>query len=110
MLFTPCEQYAILAPICAEKVERGLMADQVRKYLRHLREARGLSTRQLAAKLGCSQPVIIRFETGERFPTLARLWEIVQILEGDFGEALTLYCLDSGIPKEVVKDIIAGER
>lgn len=84
------------------------MAQQLGDYLRTLREIRGYTTRQLATRAGCSKSLIASVENGERFPSLARLWEITLALEGEFGQALFLLCIDAGIPADEVKGIYLG--
>ncbi len=79
------------------------MSDNLGQYLRHLREQQGLSTRQAADILGCSHSLIARFETGDRTPQPARLWQVVDLLAGDFGQALYLLCRDAGVPDEAVR-------
>jgi transcriptional regulator with XRE-family HTH domain len=54
------------------------MSDNLGQYLRHLREQQGLSTRQAADILGCSHSLIARFETGDRTPQPARLWQVAE--------------------------------
>lgn len=86
------------------------MTQQLANYLRQLREAKGYSTRQLAARTGWSQTHISAVETGVRLPSLVRLWEIVTVLEGDFPRALFYLCLDLGIPEEAVKGIYQNKN
>lgn len=71
------------------------------EYLRNLRQAKGWSSRQLGRQVGCSHSFITRLETGERLTHLGQLWQIVEILEGDFGQVLFFLCVDSGVPEEV---------
>lgn len=73
------------------------METRLGQYLRELRQRKALTTRQLAALAGCSAPLISRFEKGERHPGLERLSQIVEILDGDFQQALSLLCLDSDV-------------
>lgn len=77
---------------------------QLGEYLRTLRQARGLTSRQLGQLAGCSHSFITRLETGERLTNLGQLWQIVAKLEGDFGQVLFLLCLDSGVPEEIAHD------
>jgi len=63
------------------------MSNDLGQYLRLLREQQGLSTRQAAAALECSHSLIARFETGDRTPGIDRLWRLVELLAGDFGQA-----------------------
>jgi transcriptional regulator with XRE-family HTH domain len=73
------------------------------QYLRDLRQTKGLTTRQLGSITECNQSFITRLESGKRFTTLDRLWRIIDKLEGDFGHALYLLCLDAGVPAEVAR-------
>jgi transcriptional regulator with XRE-family HTH domain len=82
------------------------MSNDLGQYLRLLREQQGLSTRQAAAALECSHSLIARFETGDRTPGLDRLWRLVELLAGDFGQALYLLCRDAGIPDDTTRQVI----
>ena len=82
------------------------MSDNLGQYLRHLREQQGLSTRQAAEILECSHSLIARFETGDRTPGLDRLWRLVELFAGDFGQALYLLCRDAGIPDDTARQVI----
>ena len=82
---------------------------QLGDYLRRLREDKGYSTRQLAAIADCSRALITAIENGERSPSLRRLWDITQALEGDFSRALYFLCVDAGIPSEGVGRLIGYE-
>lgn len=82
------------------------MATQLAAYLRELRENKGYSTRQLAAVAKCSQGLITAIENGGRSPSLLRLWDITQALEGDFNRALYYLCVDIGIPAEAVERLV----
>ena len=80
------------------------MANLLGRYLRDLRHGKGLSTRQLGSRAECNFSSISRLETGQRNPRLGLLWRIIEALDGDFGQALFLLCLDSGVPEEVARD------
>ncbi len=82
------------------------MSNNLGQYLRLLREQQGLSTRQAAAALECSHSLIARFETGDRTPGIDRLWRLVELLAGDFGQALYLLCRDAGIPDDTARQVI----
>jgi transcriptional regulator with XRE-family HTH domain len=75
------------------------MADRLGEYLQNLRHAKGLTTRKLGSLAHCNHSFISRLESGERLPSLDRLWQLIEVLEGDFGQALFLLCLDSGVPE-----------
>lgn len=75
------------------------MADRLGEYLQNLRHAKGLTTRKLGSLAHCNHSFISRLESSERLPSLDRLWRLIEVLEGDFGKAPFLLCLDSGVPK-----------
>jgi transcriptional regulator with XRE-family HTH domain len=52
--------------------------------LARLREARGMTQRQLAARLGVTQSVVARYEKAGRTPTVAVLWRYAQVLQTNF--------------------------
>jgi len=79
------------------------MSNELGQYLRHLREQQGLSTRQVAGLLECSHSLIARFETGDRTPQPVRLWQVVDLLAGDFGQTLCLLCRDAGVPDDAAR-------
>ena len=54
--------------------------------IRATRLERGMSLRQLAAKVGCSPPFVSDIELGRRFPSEATLASIAKILEIDVQE------------------------
>ena len=85
------------------------MGNRLGEYLRTLRHRKGLSTRQLATQAKCSASFITLLEQGQRQVRLDRLWQIVEVLEGDFHHALSLLCLDSGIPEEVIQSSSTAE-
>jgi len=49
-------------------------------YIRRLREAAGLSQRELARRLGCQQPAIARLEAGQVSPNMRTLERIADAL------------------------------
>jgi predicted transcriptional regulator len=51
------------------------------RHLRQLREAAGLSQRELAQRLDCQQPAIARLEAGGVMPNLTTLRRIADALE-----------------------------
>lgn len=61
------------------------MVDALKKLLK----ARGLTYRQLALRLGLSEPTVKRLFSGGRF-TLARIEQILEVLESDFLELARL--------------------
>jgi transcriptional regulator with XRE-family HTH domain len=78
-------------------------------YLRDLREEKEYSTRQLAQLSGCSQSLIAAIENDRRLPGMKRLWQLVRVLDGDFGRALFYLCLDLGIPESEIRGLILDE-
>ena len=83
------------------------MGRRLGEYLRDLRHAKGLTTRQLGSMADCNCSFVTRLETGERSPGLNLLWRIVKALGGDFGQGLYLLCLDSEVPEDVARDATA---
>ena len=77
-------------------------------YLRSLREAKGLTLRELSFQVGYTDSFINRLETGKRGTSLKRLWELVKALDGDFFYALAALCADEGLPEEIVEQIASG--
>ena len=77
-------------------------ATQLGDYLRELRKGKGYNIRELGERVGCSHGLITAIENGRRSPSLRRLWDITQALEGDFSQALYYLCVDAGIPPEAV--------
>ncbi len=57
--------------------------------LRRLREARGISQRILAQKIGVSMPTVSMWESDQRRPVLKRLNQICEILGVSAGELMT---------------------
>ncbi len=80
------------------------MTNLLGEYLRGLRHAKAVTTRQLGGMAKCDCSGISRMEIGQRTPRLNLLWRIIEALDGDFGQALFLLCLDSGVPEEVARD------
>ena len=78
----------------------------VGEYLKELRSRRGMTTRQLGEAVGCSGSHITFLEKGRRRVSLRLLPRIVEALQGDFLYALGLYCLDQGVPEEMVSGIL----
>lgn len=56
--------------------------------LRRLREAAGLSQRQVAASLKVSQPAVARMESGASRPSYEVLCKLVSLLGCDAGELI----------------------
>lgn len=86
------------------------MSNQLGEYLRQLRQAKGLTTRQLAAISGFNQSTITLLENGQRSASLGRLWRVVKALDGDFRQALYFLCLDADVPEEIAQEIISGRH
>jgi len=85
-----------------------MQPNRLGRYLRYLREKKGLSTRQLARLLGITQTFISRLELGQRRTNPFKLWQFMKVLDGDFYYALAALCADLGVPEEVASSI-AGE-
>src|SRR3989454_9006198 len=77
------------ARVSPEAVERGLAARAGRR-VRALREARGLSLRDLARRTGVSTPMLSQVERGETSPTLAVAAKIAGGLELSLSQLLRL--------------------
>lgn len=82
------------------------MVTQLGEYLRGLRMTKGLTTRQVASMADCSQALITYVENGSRSPSVTRLWEIIQVLGGDYRQAIFFLLVDAGIPEEAARDVI----
>lgn len=54
-----------------------------------LRQRRGLTQRQLAARLDCSHVQVARWETGKHEPTVATLRRLAEALEIKLEQLLT---------------------
>lgn len=54
---------------------------RIGEYIRHAREAAGISQYVLAERLGCKQPAISRLEAGGVSPNMATLQRIADALE-----------------------------
>lgn len=82
--------------------------------LREFRDSKGMSQRELADHLGCSQPTIQKYETGETMPTI----DIIPRFAKAFGiarsEALNILLSDpvalaarnAGVSREVAQAIL----
>lgn len=84
------------------------MSNQLGEYLKELRRAKGLTTRQVAAISGFNQSTITLLENGQRSASLGRLWWLVKAVDGDFRQALYFLCLDAGVPNEVAQEVLAN--
>lgn len=62
--------------------------ERLRTTLRQLRQERGLSQEQLAARLGVRQEWISRYEVGERRLDVVELVELARALEVSLAEIL----------------------
>jgi transcriptional regulator with XRE-family HTH domain len=71
------------------------------QYLEAARTARGLSQQQLAARCGLHQAHISRFERGERWPTLAQLARLAEVLQ----VSLQWFCNGSNRPGDEWPDL-----
>lgn len=60
--------------------ERARRAFELGERVRHLREERGLSQRELAEKIGSTQPAIARLEAGGVAPSIQTLERIAAAL------------------------------
>lgn len=78
------------------------MGKRVGKYLQELREAQGVSIRQLGAEVGLSPSHLSMVENGQREVSITVLFPIVKALDGDFVNALQLLAVDAGIPPDAV--------
>lgn len=76
------------------------MSSRLGEYIQTLRYGKGLTIRGLGSTIGWNNSSITKLEQGQRVPSLDRLWRIVKELDGDFGQAIFLLCLDSGVPEE----------
>lgn len=86
------------------------MSNSLGKYLRVLRDNKGLTTRQLSQAAACSHALVTLVEKGDRHPSLDRLWSWVQVLEGDFVRAVYLLCLDTGVPEEIAAELMMAKH
>lgn len=73
----------LATPAAREGYWRTQRAYQLGEEARRLREAAGLSQRQLAEKMGSTQSVIARLEAGGVEPTLATLDRVAAALGAD---------------------------
>jgi len=70
-----------------------MAADDLRRYLRELRESVGLSQPELASAVGWSVRALSEYETGGATDIKAtRLGQVLQVLKGSAEEALRLAC------------------
>ena len=79
------------------------MSNNLGEYLQTLRLGKGMKTRQLGLAVDCDHSFISRIESGQRFPSLDRLWQLIEALDGDFGRALYLLCVDQNIPEAIAQ-------
>lgn len=82
------------------------MKTQLGDYLRGLRETKRYTIRQLGDLAGCTHGLITAIENGRRSPSLRRLWDITQALDGDFSRSLYYLCVDADIPPEAVEKLV----
>lgn len=68
------------SPTSMEAYDQARAAYEVGRMVRELREARGLSQRQLAERMGTTQSVVGRLESGGSRPTLATLERVADAL------------------------------
>lgn len=66
------------------------MASNLGDRLRSLRQARGLTTQQLADKVAVSQSYISRFENNRAVPDIELLEKILQALDSDLSSFFSL--------------------
>ncbi len=71
------------SPAAREGYVRAQRAYQIGEEVRRLREAAGLSQRELAERMGSSQSVVARLEAGGVEPTLATLDRVAAALGAD---------------------------
>ncbi len=69
------------SPAAARAYEEARAAYDVGRMVRDMREARGLSQRQLAERMGTTQSVVGRLESGGSRPTLATLERVAEALD-----------------------------
>ena len=75
----------LATPVARDAYWRAAKASQIGAEVRRLREAAGLSQRQLAEKMGSTQSVIARLEAGGVEPTLATLDRAAAALGADLN-------------------------
>jgi transcriptional regulator with XRE-family HTH domain len=68
------------SPAARAGYERARVAYEVGRMVRELREARGLSQRALAERMGTTQSVVGRLEAGGSRPTIATLERVAHAL------------------------------
>ena len=65
------------------------MSQSVARRLKHIRQQKGLTQRELAARVGITQPYIVMLETGTRTnPSLQLLQRLAKALRVPLGELL----------------------
>ena len=74
--------------------------------IRELREARDLSLRELAKKLGCSAAFLSDIELGRRYPSDKNLRDLARLLATSFDE---LKAHDTRPPIEEIKRLTATD-
>jgi ribosome-binding protein aMBF1 (putative translation factor) len=67
-------------PAARAGYENARLAYEVGRQIRELREARGVSQRQLAERMGTTQSVIARLEAGGTKPSLSTLERVANAL------------------------------
>jgi transcriptional regulator with XRE-family HTH domain len=65
--------------------------DAMRKEIRHRREARGWSQRQLAQRAGLSKATVQNIEAGRHAPRLQSLMKLAYVLNEDGGAGLVFF-------------------
>ena len=83
-------------------------SNKVGEYLRGLRQARGLTTRQVGIAADCTDATVSRIERGERRPSIFLLWKLIEVLDGNFLKAYSLLARDAGVPEEICSTISSG--
>lgn len=74
--------------------------------IRQLRDARDLSLREFASRLGCSAPFISDIELGRRYPSEKVLRDMASVLGVEFDE---LKAHDTRLPIEEMKQRVAAD-
>ncbi len=73
-------QRRMRSPTARAAYDRARAAYEVGRMVRELREARGLSQRELADRMGTTQSVVGRLEAGGSRPTIVTLERVAQAL------------------------------
>jgi ribosome-binding protein aMBF1 (putative translation factor) len=68
------------SPAARAAYDQARSAYEIGRMVRELREARGLSQRELAARMGTTQSVVGRLEAGGSRPTIVTLDRVAQAL------------------------------